>query len=92
MEAKAVERIEDLIHALIVKRCKPDWLPLVPGASYWVPPRRSSYGVSDVVSKLANALTDEEYLSLVTLQGWPSSAFYIQDGTFIFIFFRFIFS
>ncbi|PIN23879.1 hypothetical protein CDL12_03390 [Handroanthus impetiginosus] len=78
-EAMAVEKIEDAIHSIIVKRSKPDWLPLVPGASYWVPPRRSSYGVADVVHKLSNALTDEEHLSLITLQGWPSSAFYIYN-------------
>lgn len=79
-EAKAVEKIEDVIHGIIVKRSKPDWLPFVPGASYWVPPRRTSYGVAEIVHNLANALTDEEYLSLTTLQGWPSSAFYIHNG------------
>ncbi|KAI3455736.1 hypothetical protein Pfo_012399, partial [Paulownia fortunei] len=72
-EAKSVQKIEDVIHSIIVKRSKPDWLPFVPGASYWAPPRRNSYGVAEIVHKLGNALTDEEYLSLITLQGWPSS-------------------
>ncbi|KAL0341751.1 UNVERIFIED_CONTAM: hypothetical protein Scaly_1837700 [Sesamum calycinum] len=90
-EARAVEKIEDAIHSIIVKRSKPDWLPFVPGASYWVPPRRSSYGVAQIVHKLANSLTDEEYLSLITLQGWPSSAFYIQNGIYCWFFSYLIF-
>ncbi|KAL8458879.1 hypothetical protein ACS0TY_036398 [Phlomoides rotata] len=81
-DAKAVEKIEDVIHTYIVKRSKPDWLPFVPGASYWVPPRRPSYGVAEFVNSLANALTDEEHLSLTSFQGWPSSAFYIHNDTF----------
>ncbi|KAH6831716.1 hypothetical protein C2S53_008649 [Perilla frutescens var. hirtella] len=81
-EEKAVEKMEDVIHNFVVRRSKPDWLAFVPGASYWVPPRRTSYGVAGVFEKLANALTDEEYLSLTTLQGWPSSAFYIHNGKY----------
>ncbi|KAL6585287.1 hypothetical protein OROMI_004576 [Orobanche minor] len=79
VEAKAVERIEDYIYNIIIHRSRPEWLPFVPGASYWAPPRQSSYGVSEIVHKLANALTEEEYLSLLTLQGFPSSAFYLQN-------------
>ncbi|KAL7100426.1 hypothetical protein ACP275_09G144900 [Erythranthe tilingii] len=79
-EAKMVDKIEDAIHGIIVIRSKPDWLPFVPGSSYWAPPRRVSYGVAEVVNKIANALTEEEYLSLTSLQGWPSSAYYIHDG------------
>ncbi|XP_073302904.1 uncharacterized protein [Primulina huaijiensis] len=78
-EARAVQRIEDAIHNIIIKRSKPDWLHFVPGASYWVPPRRTSYGIEQIVDKLANTLTDEEYLSLTTLHGWPSSSFYITN-------------
>ncbi|KAG8388471.1 hypothetical protein BUALT_Bualt02G0129200 [Buddleja alternifolia] len=79
-EARAVEKIEDAIHDIIIKRSKPDWLPFVPGASYWAPPRRSSYGVAEIVNKLANALTEEEHMCLTTFQGWPSSAFYIDNN------------
>ncbi|XP_073136242.1 uncharacterized protein [Henckelia pumila] len=78
-EARAVQRIEDAIHSIIIKRSKPDWLHFVPGASYWVPPRRSSYGIEQIVDKLSNTLTDEEYLSLTALHGWPSSSFYINN-------------
>ncbi|MCD9559322.1 hypothetical protein HAX54_017222 [Datura stramonium] len=78
-EALAVQRIEDAIHRIIVRRSAPDWLPFRPGASYWVPPRRSSYGVADLVHKLANTLTEEEIMSLATFRGWPSSNFYLDN-------------
>lgn len=80
VKGNAVEKIEDLIHSFIVRRSRPDWLPFVPGGSYWVPPRRTSYGVAEIVETLSNALTEEEYLSLTSVQGWPSSAFYIHNG------------
>lgn len=88
VEAKVVDSIEDFIHNTIVYRSRPEWLPFVPGASYWIPPRRSSYGVAELVRLVANAPTEEEYLSLVTLQGWPSSAFYIHSGICPSILFR----
>ncbi|KAL2462529.1 uncharacterized protein Fot_53766 [Forsythia ovata] len=77
-EARAVEKIEDAIHTIIIRRSRPDWLQFVPGASYWVPPRRHSYGVAEIVHELSNALTEEEFNSLTTFQGWPSSAFYFN--------------
>ncbi|XP_059299502.1 uncharacterized protein LOC132052138 isoform X2 [Lycium ferocissimum] len=79
-EALAVQRIEDAIHGIIVRRSAPDWLPFCPGASYWVPPRRSSYGIADLVHKLANTLSEEEIMSLATFRGWPSSNFYLNNG------------
>ncbi|XP_052175686.1 uncharacterized protein LOC127790295 isoform X3 [Diospyros lotus] len=78
-EALAVQRIEDAIHRIIVRRSAPDWLPFVPGSSYWVPPRRRSYGIADLVEKLADTLSDEEVMSLATARGWPSSAFFLSD-------------
>ncbi|XAR74052.1 hypothetical protein NMG60_11008216 [Bertholletia excelsa] len=80
-ETLAVQKIEDAIHRIIVKRSAPDWLPFVPGSSYWVPPRRSSYGIAQLVDKMANALSDEEVMSIATSRGWPSSAFFLNDAT-----------
>ncbi|KAI7985673.1 hypothetical protein LOK49_LG14G02296 [Camellia lanceoleosa] len=80
-EALAVQKIEDAIHRIIVKRSAPDWLPFVPGSSYWVPPQRRTYGIADLVDKLANSLTEEEVMSLTTARGWPSSAFFLTDAS-----------
>ncbi|CAN1139648.1 hypothetical protein LINPERHAP1_LOCUS15002 [Linum perenne] len=78
-----LRKIEDAIHRILVRRAAPDWLPFVPGSSYWVPPPRSnagSYGIAQLVDKLANPLTDEESLSGTTVRGWPSSDYFIKGN------------
>ncbi|KAL7137078.1 hypothetical protein ABFS83_10G070100 [Erythranthe nasuta] len=37
-----IKKLEDAIHSIIVRRAAPDWLPFLPGYSYWVPPRGTS--------------------------------------------------
>lgn len=74
-----VRKLEDAIHRIIVRRSAPDWLPFLPGTSYWVPPPRTrNYGLSMFVEKLANPLTEEESMSMTTVRGWPSSSYFIQ--------------
>lgn len=80
LETFSVQRIEDAIHGIIVKRSAPDWLPFRPGYSYWVPPRRDSYGIADLVNTLSNNLADDEVMSLTTSRGWPSSTLF-DNGT-----------
>ncbi|XP_062026265.1 uncharacterized protein LOC133742592 [Rosa rugosa] len=76
-----LRKLEDAIHRIIVRKSAPDWLPFVPGASYWVPPPRSrSHGLAQLVEKLANPLTEEESMSMTTVRGWPSSAYFIQGS------------
>ncbi|KAK7265218.1 hypothetical protein RJT34_32834 [Clitoria ternatea] len=38
MEIDGVELLEDHIHRITVKKATPDWLPFLPGSSFWVPP------------------------------------------------------
>ncbi|OIV97410.1 hypothetical protein TanjilG_16171 [Lupinus angustifolius] len=66
---------DQLIQRILVKKSTPDWLPFVPGSSFWVPPRTTPSNVVDLVQNLS----DEETLSLVTLQGCPSSKFFMQE-------------
>ncbi|EXB82935.1 hypothetical protein L484_003796 [Morus notabilis] len=74
-----LRKLEDAIHRIIVRRSAPDWLPFLPGASYWVPPPRSrNYGLNHLVEKLANPLTQEESMSTTTVRGWPSSDYFIH--------------
>ncbi|KAJ9164501.1 hypothetical protein P3X46_024071 [Hevea brasiliensis] len=78
-----LRKLEDAIHQIIVRRAAPDWLPFLPGSSYWVPPPRStagSLGIAHLVEKPANPLTDEESLPMITLRGWPSSDYFIKGA------------
>lgn len=80
-EALAVRIIEDAVHRIIVNRSAPEWLPLVPGASYWVPPKRRNYGVAQLLRRLSNSPLDpDQLMSLTTSRGWPSSAYYLPNN------------
>uniref|UniRef100_A0A2P2ISD8 Uncharacterized protein LOC105141133 n=1 Tax=Rhizophora mucronata TaxID=61149 RepID=A0A2P2ISD8_RHIMU len=78
-----LRKLEDVIHRIIVRRSAPDWLPFLPGSSYWVPPARSasgSLGIVQLLEKLANPLTSEESLSTTTARGYPSSDYFIKGA------------
>ncbi|KAG9449231.1 hypothetical protein H6P81_009196 [Aristolochia fimbriata] len=74
-----LRRLEDAIHSVIIRRLTPEWLPFLPGASYWVPPKKLPPQVLDVIGMAAQPLSDEEFLSMTTVRGWPSSSYYV-DG------------
>ncbi|KAK8496269.1 hypothetical protein V6N13_130334 [Hibiscus sabdariffa] len=77
-----LRKLEDAIHRIIVRRSAPDWLPFLPGSSYWVPPSTArSYGLAQIVEKLANPLTPDESISTTTVRGWPSSEYFIKGGS-----------
>lgn len=80
-----IQKLEDAVHRVFVRRSAPDWLPFVPGASYWVPPPGSgsqTHGIAQLVAKLANPLTDEEALSTNSSHGWPSSDYFLKGLLF----------
>ncbi|KAL6652072.1 hypothetical protein ACP70R_010997 [Stipagrostis hirtigluma subsp. patula] len=85
-----MRRLEDAIYGVLVRRAAPDWLPFVPGGSYWVPPMPRPLGVADLLGGTvysargalgASPMTEEEAMSFTTVRGWPSSAYYV-DGKF----------
>ncbi|CAL9122655.1 unnamed protein product [Musa acuminata var. zebrina] len=78
IDVLGLRRLEDAIHAISIRRSAPDWLPFIPGSSYWVPPPRRTVGVLEVVRKLAKPLTEEETMSLTNIRGWPSSAYFVE--------------
>ncbi|XP_010087989.2 uncharacterized protein LOC21399889 [Morus notabilis] len=78
-EALMLKKLDDIVHRFIVQRATPDWLPFLPGYSFWVPPRRGSMKFADFVGKIADHLSDEESLSLCSDRGWPSSRFFVDE-------------
>ncbi|THU57592.1 hypothetical protein C4D60_Mb03t05140 [Musa balbisiana] len=77
-EVDVVRHLDDAIHAILVRKSAPDWLPFIPGSSYWVPPRRRALGLLELVAKFANPLTEEETMSFTTIRGWPSSSYFVE--------------
>ncbi|XP_050373604.1 uncharacterized protein LOC126791229 [Argentina anserina] len=75
-----LKKLDDIVQRILVQKATPDWLPFVPGSSFWVPPRRSPIAVSDFVGRLADRLSDEESLSVATDRGWPCSGFFINGS------------
>ncbi|CAK8531888.1 unnamed protein product [Lathyrus sativus] len=76
---------DDLIHRILVKKATPDWLPFVPGSSFWVPPRPTPSNVVHLVHKLTDGekqqpFMNDESLSLSSLRGWPSSNYFIKGN------------
>ncbi|KAI3811468.1 hypothetical protein L1987_21192 [Smallanthus sonchifolius] len=81
VEVLGLRKLEDVIHNIIVRQSAPDWLPFVPGSSYWVPPHRhrpESDGLIEVLKNITNPLTEDESMSLSSSRGWPSSAYFIE--------------
>ncbi|WVZ94443.1 hypothetical protein U9M48_040332 [Paspalum notatum var. saurae] len=55
VEVVGIRRLEEAIHGVMVRRATPDWLPFVPGGSFWVPPMRRPHGVAELVGRFAAA-------------------------------------
>ncbi|KAL5222296.1 hypothetical protein ABZP36_027009 [Zizania latifolia] len=51
VEVVGIRRLEEAIHGVMVRRAAPDWLPFVPGGSFWVPPMRRPHGLAEFVGR-----------------------------------------
>ncbi|XP_047171355.1 uncharacterized protein LOC124839551 [Vigna umbellata] len=43
VEIEGVKLLEDHAHRVMVMKATPDWLPFLPGSSFWVPPPPSPF-------------------------------------------------
>ncbi|XP_061357210.1 uncharacterized protein LOC133301573 [Gastrolobium bilobum] len=81
-----IRKLEDAIHRIIVRRSAPDWLPFLPGASYWVPPPPSqpSTALTQLLHNLANPnpnpITTPPPPPPSHQSVWPSSSYFIQGA------------
>jgi hypothetical protein len=80
-----IRRLEDAIHGILVRRAAPDWLPFVPGGSYWVPPMSGQLGMRDLLSMAVytsrgggSVFSKEAAMCLTTTRGWPSFAYFVE--------------
>lgn len=80
--------VDELMHFMVILQFTPDWLPFVPGGSYWVPSQKPPPRVSEFITSFSDAsigdqeprksLSKEEKLSFTTDRGWPSSAYFFE--------------
>lgn len=79
-----VKRLEDAIQAIIVRRSCPEWVPFVPGSSYWVPPRgKRAMGLFELFGRISSSeppLSEDETMSLTSFRGWPSSEYFLEGA------------
>ncbi|KAK4746564.1 hypothetical protein SAY87_025601 [Trapa incisa] len=75
VEVLKMRKLEEAIHALFVEKSTPDWLPFIPGSSFWVPPRKRPVDVVDLVEKLMKQSIEEETLNFTSSRGWPALEF-----------------
>ncbi|KAK6941176.1 hypothetical protein RJ641_026553 [Dillenia turbinata] len=83
VEVLGIRKLEEFIYGVMVKRSAPDWLPFIPGSSYWVPPRPHPYNLAELLGKMVSAskpLSEEQALSFTTARGWPSASYFLEGG------------
>lgn len=93
--AFTIRAFEEALHTIIVRRAAPDWLPFLPGHSYWVPPRARNTPAASMIEALQKLnpsqaarnhrlhhefLSEDEQMSLVSAKGWPSSTYFIEGN------------
>ncbi|XP_023515837.1 uncharacterized protein LOC111779884 [Cucurbita pepo subsp. pepo] len=80
-EVLAIRKLDDFVERIIVERSTPDWVPFVPGSSFWVPPRRTKpRKVVDLFDKFVEPLSKEVSPSLANSRGWPCLDFFAKGS------------
>ncbi|CAL9080019.1 unnamed protein product [Musa hybrid cultivar] len=51
-DARLMPPVDDAIQSMVAQHYAPDWLPFVPGASYWAPPQNHPFVLVEVVTGL----------------------------------------
>ncbi|KAI5659448.1 hypothetical protein M9H77_28241 [Catharanthus roseus] len=61
----AIKKLDEVIHSIIVRRATPDWLPFLPGYSFWIPPsgQNNPYrngGLVEVIGRLSSVSRNDQ--------------------------------
>lgn len=84
-----VKKMEEGIQLLLVQKATPDWIPFVPGTSFWVPPREGPHRgrrrrrreMADVIRQLDVLATPDEKLPQFMNSRWPCREFFTDQGS-----------
>ncbi|XP_065862763.1 uncharacterized protein [Euphorbia lathyris] len=72
-----IRMMEDLVNRVMLRNSTPDWLPFLPGSSFWVPPANPCLNATDLDQKLVDSFTAEEFIAL-TSRGLPSYEYFVS--------------
>lgn len=64
-------RLEQVLHDFRIQKATPDWLPLMPERSFWMPPEEP---VAEEAPTSLEPATEEELFSIIVPSGWPAPA------------------
>lgn len=64
-------RLEQVLHEFRIQKATPDWFPLMPERSFWMPPEEPP--VEEAPAALEPA-TEGELFSMIMPSGWPAPA------------------
>ncbi|XP_051150386.1 uncharacterized protein LOC127264870 [Andrographis paniculata] len=73
-----IRKFEEAIQNIMVRRAAPDWLPFLPGYSYWVPPRATSFHSISPAGKMIMAVEEFDSPS-DTSRDWMSQKELSED-------------
>ncbi|XP_057431684.1 uncharacterized protein LOC130724475 [Lotus japonicus] len=75
-----LKMFDDLIQRILVKKATPDWLPFLPGYSFWVPPRPSPSSVVHLAHRFNSSDQPQDALNLESHHGWPDPKYFLQGN------------
>lgn len=65
-------RLEQVLHEFRIQKATPDWLPLMPERSFWMPPEEPV--VEEAPAAALEPATEGELFSMIMPSGWPAPA------------------
>ena len=74
-------RLEQVLHEFRIQKATPDWLPLMPERSFWMPPEEPVVEEAPTAAALEPA-TEGELFSIIMPSGWPAPAPVGGEGFF----------
>ncbi|KAG0589618.1 hypothetical protein M758_1G032200 [Ceratodon purpureus] len=71
--SSSANRLEQVLHEFRIQKATPDWLPLMPERSFWMPPEEPVVEEAPAAAAIEPA-TEGELFSMIMPSGWPAPA------------------
>ncbi|WCJ42280.1 hypothetical protein M5689_023099 [Euphorbia peplus] len=77
-EEERMTMMEELVKRVVLRNSTPDWLPFLPGSSFWVPPVKRCLNPADLERTLVQSITPQDFFPLNS-RGLPSYDYFVSD-------------